>query len=64
MHYEIIQWEKVVYDLLYIVVYYSVQTLTVLDLSDNEITDKGAEHIADLLRNNTVRETIYSFISY
>ena len=31
-----------------------LQTLTTLEFGENEIGDKGAQHIADALRTNTV----------
>jgi Ran GTPase-activating protein (RanGAP) involved in mRNA processing and transport len=44
--------------------YFCTQTLTTLDLSDNEIGADGAQHLADALRNNTVTVILHSSISY
>ena len=39
---------------------FSTQTLTTLDLSENEIGEEGAQHLADGLRNNTVSVIVLS----
>ncbi len=39
-----------------------IQTLTTLDLSRNEIGDKGTQNLSDALRNNTVRQILSSSI--
>ena len=41
-----------------------VQTLTMLDLSVNKITDQGVQHLSHAVRNNTVTIISSSFISY
>jgi hypothetical protein len=45
-----------------------MQTLTTLNLAQNEIGDKGAEHLANALRHNTVSLVsnlliLYGFLS-
>lgn len=37
--------------------FYLTQKLIRLNLEHNEITEKGVEHLANALRNNTVRES-------
>jgi hypothetical protein len=44
--------------------HYFTQTLTTLHLRSTQIRDKGAQHLADALRNNTVTLIISSSISY
>jgi len=39
---------------------YFIQTLTILDLWNNRIGDKGAQHLSDALRQNTVRQILSS----
>ncbi len=41
-----------------------IQTLTTLHLGWNKIGDKGAQHLGDALKNNTVILILLSFISY
>jgi Ran GTPase-activating protein (RanGAP) involved in mRNA processing and transport len=36
-----------------------VQTLTTLDLSGSHIGDEGAQHLAQALQNNTVRDVSF-----
>lgn len=42
---------------------HSIQSLTTLDLSYNQIDSKGAKHLAHALRHNTVGLPTYSLIS-
>ena len=44
--------------------HFFTQALTTLDLSGNEIAKKGAEQLADALRNNTVTLILSSSLSY
>jgi Ran GTPase-activating protein (RanGAP) involved in mRNA processing and transport len=44
--------------------HFFIQTLTKLHLSNNQIGDAGAQHLADALRNNTVILILSSSISY
>ena len=44
--------------------HFFTQALTTLDLTGHEIGDKGAEHLADGLRNNTVTLILSSSLSY
>ncbi|CAF4242109.1 unnamed protein product, partial [Adineta steineri] len=38
--------------------HFLIQTLTALHLPNNEIGQKGAQHLADLLKNNTTLTTL------
>ncbi len=40
-------------------VYSSIQTLTSLDLSENEIGDEGARHLSVALQSNKVRKVFF-----
>ena len=44
--------------------HFFTQTVTTLNLSFNQVGDKGAQHIADALRNNTVTLMLSSSIEY
>ena len=46
---------------LFSLIHILLQTLITLDISSNRIGDKGAEYLANALRNNTVFLTRYSF---
>jgi lysophospholipase L1-like esterase len=39
--------------------YLSIQTLTTLNLGCNDIEGEGAQHIAQALQNNTVRDVFF-----
>jgi Ran GTPase-activating protein (RanGAP) involved in mRNA processing and transport len=41
-----------------------MKTLSSLDLSQNEIGEKGAQHLAQVLQNNTVRKVFLSCTTY
>ncbi len=41
-----------------------MQTLITLNLEFNQITDEGAQHLANALYQNRVRLVLYSSISY
>jgi len=40
------------------------QTLTILDLRQNEIGDQETQHLAEALRNNTVNKIFILFFHY
>ena len=63
MPYERTRWEKQSLHLSDLVICSFTQTLTELNLRGNRIGDQGAQHLADALRENTVRETVSSSIS-
>jgi len=44
--------------------YDSMQTLITLDLSNNRISGKGAEKLANALHHNTVRWIFYTYLFY
>jgi ABC-type uncharacterized transport system substrate-binding protein len=44
--------------------HFFIQTLTTLDLSQNQTGSVGAQHLADALQTNTVILIFYSSISY
>ena len=46
------------------IVFSPLQTLTTLDLASNEIGDEGAQHLAEALKSNKVRQTRKCLISY
>jgi hypothetical protein len=45
-------------------VHFSTQTLNTLDLSECDIGPTGAQHLADVLENNTVTLLLFSSFSY
>ncbi len=44
--------------------YTFVQTLTTLNLAWNDIHDEGAEHLAQVLQNNTVKQVLFGLTVY
>jgi hypothetical protein len=50
--------------LIQLYIHFFTQTLITLNLSSNQIEEKGAQHLADALRNNTVILILSSFISH
>jgi hypothetical protein len=41
-----------------------MQKLTTLDLGHNQIGDQGAQHLAQALQNNTVRQVLFLTTAY
>jgi Ran GTPase-activating protein (RanGAP) involved in mRNA processing and transport len=41
-----------------------MQTLTTLDLQENQIGDEGAQHLAQALQNNTARQLFFRSTVY
>jgi hypothetical protein len=62
MHYDRTQWDSESFHLFlcHPTVSYFTQTLTTLDLYNNNIGVQGAQHLSDGLRQNTVRPRVFS----
>lgn len=41
-----------------------LQTITTVDLNQNEIADEGCQYVADILRNNQVKFLFYPYSFY
>jgi hypothetical protein len=66
MHYNRTQWDKESFYLClsHPTVSHFTQTLTTLNLWDNKIRDKGAQHLSDALQHNTVRLRVSSSLPF
>ncbi len=64
MSYEIIRYPTLSIHVYHIHLLLSTQALTTLNLSSNQIGDKGAQDLADALRNNTVTHIFYTCMLY
>jgi hypothetical protein len=63
-HYRTTRWDKISFDRLYSHHDISMQTLTTLDLYNNNIGAEGAQHLAQALQNNTVRQDLFRSTIY
>jgi hypothetical protein len=62
--YDIIRWEKLFTSFFKISVSYLIQTLTSLNLQNNQIGAQGAKHMCDGLRQNKVKDLFFSSSSH
>jgi hypothetical protein len=63
MHYEATRWDKFSPHQSHINYYFSIQTLTTLNLYVNNIGDEGAQHLAHASKSNAVRKVLSSLIT-
>jgi hypothetical protein len=63
-HYKTTRQDNFSFDRLYIHHDISIQTLTKLDLQSNQISAEGAQHLAQALQNNAVRQVLFRSTVY